>query len=400
MLARSAHAVAGDGQDNAIGLTSEGVGHPELLSHDKNKTMDLQLQEIVFAHCRWLETDGQSGKRANFRGLDLSHQYFPAVELSRASFRNAILDGAKFEGTRLEDADFSEAHAFGTAFEDCNLTRALFSRGNLEGIRFRKCKLDSANFLQAKAFAIRMTDCVARFANFREAFLSGAEWQRSVFEEAVFRSAVLHHARLSDVSLTRADCREADFSGSQCRNVVWLGANARGSSFEDVLLEDSDLAEAEELDPTAISQTGKNLRQQLEEQKKELQRESLRLEAMREGLRLERKKLDAVWERLSAEKKHWGATGVAVLTQAKRLRFVAALWFIITAALTTQIISEVLSAGVGAINLLEVVMVAGLMLFVLGLHIAAALCAYRASRSLWRLNETSGEEAAEVTSPE
>ena len=91
---------------------------------------------------------------------------------------------------------------------------------------------------------------------------------------------------------------------------------------------------------------------------------------------------------------------MAVLTQAKRLRFVAALWFIITAALTTLIVFQGLRVGVGSINLLEVALVAGLMMFVLGLHIAAALCAYRASSALWRLNETSGEEAPGVDSPE
>jgi uncharacterized protein YjbI with pentapeptide repeats len=244
-----------------------------------------------------------------------------------------------------------------------------------------------------------LTDVTARFANFREAQLSGAEWQRSVLEEAVLRGAELSLARMTDVAMTRADCREADFTGGRCLRVIWRGANAKHAIFNEVLLEESDLTEAEELDPVALSYTEKALRQRFDEQKNDLLREARRLEAMRDGLRVERKKLDAVWDHLAEEKLRWGDTGVAVFAQARRLRFIAALWFVVTAAFATQLVIRGLSGGWQGASLMQMGLMGALGLFLMGLHIVAAVSAYRASRSLWQLTDFSGEDDEE-TSPE
>ena len=214
-----------------------------------------------------------------------------------------------------------------------------------------------------------------------------------MLEEAVLRGAVLHHARLTEVAMTRADCREADFTGSRCLKVIWRKVNAKQAIFNEVLLEESDLTEAEELDPAALSYTEKALRQRLDDQKSELLREARRIEAMRDGLRVERKKLDAVWEHLTEEKLRWGEVGVTVFAQARRLRFIAALWFVIAAAFATQMVMRGISGGWNSANLLQIGLTGALVLFLLGLHLVAALSAYRASRALWQLTGGDGEDA-------
>ncbi|MFZ4125720.1 MAG: pentapeptide repeat-containing protein [Rickettsiales bacterium] len=344
--------------------------------------MGMQLQAIVEQHLLWLESDGVEGKRANFRGLDLSGEEFPAVQLSQASFRNAILDGARFNGTLLEDADFSETRCHDTVFESCIMLRALFSRADLVGTRFHACHLEKANFLQAKAPTIRFHDCHMIAANFREAVLNGADIARSQLQEVALRAVAMHQARVKDSTLENADCREADFNGSTFHSVVWQKANCKNAKFEGVLLENSDLTAAEDLAPSALGHTEKTVKSQLDEQKKELQREAVRLGALRAELREERKNLDAVWQNLNTEKAQWGNTGADITKYASRLRAVSACWFMVTAGLATLVAYQVSRLGWGSLNMVEVGLVLGLSALVLGLHIKAAITSYQASERL------------------
>lgn len=354
--------------------------------------MGMQLQAIVDQHLLWLETDGQEGKRANFRGLDLSGEEFPAVQLSQASFRNAILDGAHFNGTLLEEADFSEAHCHDTVFENCIMLRALFSRGDLQGAKFRHCHIEKGNFLQAKAPTVHFHDCHLLAANFREAVLSGADIARSELHQATLRSVVMQQARIKDSTLAEADCREADFTNTQCHNVIWKDATCKNAKFEGVLLDHTDLSQAVDLAPSALGHTEKTVKQQLDEQKKELQRETKRLEALRSELRSERQNLDQVWTSLNRDKEHWGKTGEEITQYARRLRAISAGWFMVTAVLGTIIAYQVSRLGLGSLNVLEVSMVGGLAVFIMGLHIKAAIVSYRASARLWALLEPESDE--------
>lgn len=342
----------------------------------------------------WLESDGTEGKRANFRGLDLTGEEFPAVQLSQASFRNAILEGVHFNGTLLEDADFSEANCRDAVFENCIMQRVLFSRADLYSTHFLACHLEKANFLQAKASTIRFHDCHVMAANFREAVLNGAELSRSQMQAVSLRAAAMHQARVKESSLENADCREADFNGSTFHSVMWQGANCKNAKFDGVLLENSDLTAAEDLAPSALGHTEKAVKSQLEEQKKELQREAARLGALRTELREERKNLDAVWQHLNSEKAQWGHTGADITKYAARLRTISACWFMVTAGLGTLVAYQVSRLGLGSLNMVEVGLVLGLSALVLGLHIKAAITSYQASERLRALLHS--EEASEA----
>jgi len=48
--------------------------------------------------------------------------------------------------------------------------------------------------------------------------------------------------------------------------------------------------------------------------------------------------------------------------------------------------------GLGSLNVLEVSMVGGLAVFIMGLHIKAAIVSYRASARLWALLEPESDE--------
>lgn len=352
----------------------------------------MQLQAIVEQHILWLETEGQEGKRANFRGLDLSGEEFPAVQLSQASFRNAILDGAHFNGTLLEEADFSEAQCHDVVFDNCIMLRALFSRADIHGTKFKQCHIEKGNFLQVKAATVHFHGCHLMNSNFREAVLNGADIAHCDMHEVALRSVTMQQARVKDTTFEGSDCRETDFTGSHFHSVNWTNANCKNAKFEGVMLENTDLTAAEDLAPSALGHTEKTVKSQLDEQKKELAREAVRLDSLRAELRSERASLDNVWNILNRDKEQWGRTGTEITRYAKRLRAISAGWFMVTAGLATVIAYQVSRLGWGSLNMFEMAMVGGLAMFILGLHIKAAVTSYKAAERLWSLLGNPEEE--------
>lgn len=63
-----------------------------------------ELDEILLAHKKWLESDGKGGVRANLRGADLS-----SANLRGANLRGADLIYADLSGANLRYADPSSA---------------------------------------------------------------------------------------------------------------------------------------------------------------------------------------------------------------------------------------------------------------------------------------------------
>ena len=77
-----------------------------------------ELQDILHEHKRWLDSDGDRGKRADLSGADLS-----GTDLT-----DARLDDANLKGADLSGADLSDAKLFGANLRDADLLQARLSR--------------------------------------------------------------------------------------------------------------------------------------------------------------------------------------------------------------------------------------------------------------------------------
>lgn len=82
-----------------------------------------QLTEILKEHQLWLDTEGESGNRA-----DLSRTNLSRVNLSGANLENAILARANLFGTNLSGATLAWAKLIGA-----NLQKANLKGTNLQG---------------------------------------------------------------------------------------------------------------------------------------------------------------------------------------------------------------------------------------------------------------------------
>lgn len=241
------------------------------------------LSNIIEEHQRWLDTNGEQGRRADLSQTDLSHQNFDRRSLKRAAFAGANLDRASFvdadlsegnlSGASLRDADLRGINLSGTSaegadFSGCKLETpegkppSNFSGANLRNARFERsamhranlCKADlsralmmqayltateatGANLLGATLSGAEMSGANFGGADLRETKLSGVTATRTSFKEADLRSACLQKARLEEAELSGANLRGADLTQASLNN-----ANLTDAALRDSILRDADLS--------------------------------------------------------------------------------------------------------------------------------------------------------------
>lgn len=127
-----------------------------------------ELNKILDEHELWVKSCATKGKQADLSDEHLEGLAFDDRALSQASFRGAYLDGAKFidailvgvdfEGASLVDTDFSCANAWSANFNETNCKDALFLSANLTEASFEGADLDGASFVQANLTEANLQD--------------------------------------------------------------------------------------------------------------------------------------------------------------------------------------------------------------------------------------------------
>ena len=97
-----------------------------------------ELSDILEKHELWLESDGEEGERADFRGADLTRTELSGSNLSGANLSGANLAGAKircssFVGAELRGANFIYADLFSANFSFADFAGANLACTNLMG---------------------------------------------------------------------------------------------------------------------------------------------------------------------------------------------------------------------------------------------------------------------------
>ena len=99
-----------------------------------------ELDEILLAHEKWLESDGKGGVRADLSGANLRN-----ADLRNADLSNANLSYANLRGANLRNADLSYANLRGANLRNADLRNADLSYANLNSADLRNADLSGAN---------------------------------------------------------------------------------------------------------------------------------------------------------------------------------------------------------------------------------------------------------------
>jgi uncharacterized protein YjbI with pentapeptide repeats len=116
----------------------------------QKKIENNEFEQIMREHKRWLQ-DKSTGKRADFRDIDLSEKDLSGIDLSYADlqgsnleeayFVHTDLDNSVFEDTNLKNADFDHARrAYWSNFRNADMTGASVENVNLDLNKFEGVK--------------------------------------------------------------------------------------------------------------------------------------------------------------------------------------------------------------------------------------------------------------------
>jgi len=99
-----------------------------------------------YADLRELDLSGARAADAYWARVDFSYSDFYRADSSRTSFREAVLEGAQFRNTKLQDAVLINANCKGANFKladlrNADLTGANLEKASFEGARVFGCKL-------------------------------------------------------------------------------------------------------------------------------------------------------------------------------------------------------------------------------------------------------------------
>ncbi len=173
---------------------------------------------------------------ADLRGFGLADADLTHANLQRATLKDVVARGARFDDAQIEEADLSGSDLSGAFFLSAIGGQASFRGAMLEDAWFKGANL--------------------RFAQFQAAFLDGVDFEAvdgwgadftgADADRTVFRKARLDEADLSDVNLTFAD-----FSGASLKRAKLKGSRLRGANFAGATLIGTDLSGAD-LSDTAL----------------------------------------------------------------------------------------------------------------------------------------------------
>jgi len=178
---------------------SEAMDKPQGRASDRPPLREMspeELQEILEAHRKWVESGGKEGKRADLHGTNLRKE-------------------------NLFQANLQEAHLF-----ESDLQEALLNKANLQKADIRKSNLQKANLIKAKLQEANLFG-----ACFKEADLLRAELQGANLAEAKLQGAKLWKARLREVDLQDADLTDA--TGLLAGQLA--GANVSGAKLPEAI---------------------------------------------------------------------------------------------------------------------------------------------------------------------
>ena len=120
---------AADPFDSSSAVEKEVNAAGAPLSFLCRKFGNLEFEDVLEQHRRWIDSDGRAGKRAdlagaNFESADMIGAELAGANLFRANFQGADLLMANFRGACLVEADLRDATLVGANFREASLAGA------------------------------------------------------------------------------------------------------------------------------------------------------------------------------------------------------------------------------------------------------------------------------------
>jgi len=159
----------------AAGACEDLSGYSAIIEHlQKNIEISDRLQKALHDHCRWVESEGRKGKRANLarfdlKGADLFGCNLRSANLSKGRLPNADLSDCDLENANLENADLRGASLAWTNLRNANLRGACLRDADLRWADLKWADLSEADLSRANLSGADLSDATLTGAKLRGA---------------------------------------------------------------------------------------------------------------------------------------------------------------------------------------------------------------------------------------
>jgi uncharacterized protein YjbI with pentapeptide repeats len=188
------------------------------------KPSDEKLNQILKNHKKWVESDGEDGKRANLAGANLR-----LAKLTGANLQEAVLVGANLQEANLFTANLQGADLAGANLQEATLAIANLQGANLYKANLQGAKLTGANLQEANLDRAKLQEANLYNAKLQEANLYKANLQRAALDKANLQGDNLVRANLQDANLKEANLQEAKLRRAYLQETNLRGANLKAA---------------------------------------------------------------------------------------------------------------------------------------------------------------------------
>lgn len=192
-----------------------------------------ELKEALELHRKWLAGE-EGGKRAVFKGMDLSRTDFSGMDLRKADFSHAD----------LMCSNFSNADVGGARFIDANMDSADFSGAEVGGANFEGAVLFESNFTGANASA---SDSCTRFC--------GTDMEESTLTGMHINGAQFYYCKMGCSNLDGSVFVDVEFGNTNLSGATFKYARFEKCDFSELKIEASSIYNASDISETKFYRT-------------------------------------------------------------------------------------------------------------------------------------------------
>ena len=178
-------------------------------------------------------------------GLDLQNRSFKKAKLSESFLCHAKLDGTKFQGAYLIEAQLQGAYLIEAQLQGAHLTNAQLQGADLIEAQLQGAHLTNAQLQGANLRGTRLQEADLTNAQLQGAYLFNTQLQEADMTDAQLQGAYLFNTQLQEADLTNAQLQEADMTNAQLQRADLKGAQLQGADLIEAQLQGADLRDAQ-----------------------------------------------------------------------------------------------------------------------------------------------------------
>ncbi|CAH0536124.1 DUF2169 family type VI secretion system accessory protein [Vibrio marisflavi] len=193
---------------------------------------ELTRQDVIYRYAARLSFAKKNLSELDLSGIDLSGASFQDAILSKTNFSGCNLSGCQFSNAIADEADFTQSNVSKAQFHHAILTQTSFVKAEAKLADFSHATMVESNLAQANLTKTVWSSAMANQSCFVQADLRQSDLSNGVFIEADFTQADMKQSLTGQAVFNDATLRSADLRLSKGNKAIFWGVKGEGSQWD------------------------------------------------------------------------------------------------------------------------------------------------------------------------